>query len=1107
MRSIQLLRGNVFLSFFFLTLLTCFHQAASAQATKTVSGTVVSLNSDEPIAGASIRVKGTRAGGGTTGPKGEFRITIPASATMLVVTSIGYKDLEVPVDAVSTIRLTPTDQTLNDVVVVGYGTQKKATLTGSISVVSAKTLENRGPIANPLAALQGQAPGVIVTRTSAQPGRENWQFQIRGASSTNAQEALIILDGVALQNSGALNSINPADIDNISFLKDGAAAIYGARAAYGVVLITTKKAKGTRFTVQYDGSVSRKLTALLPHLLDIRRWGQGLMQAQVNDNYGVTPPDTNQWYEIGVFAANPPDSGYIDITTIPGYAGTANGLFYNGKRLPAFGDVKDFTFFDTNMQKMLWGDATSTQHNLSFSGRNEKSGYRVSIGYLNDGSQLQWGRNGNQRYNLRLVHDYAFSKRVKMETNISLEENDIQQPSMLSNGGYSALSNYSQPGVPAFSKNGAPYEWGTVYSAPGQLSLGGDNKEFNTRALINTNITYNIIDHLTFTGTAGYNAYFQDSRIQQKQIQYYNYAGTIAMLTFPTTGVINGNGTFYNRQSIKDPYYNLIGRLEYKNTFNQVHEISVMAGTSYERDEYDLFTTRTYAMGNDNIPSLNLGISSGSAGYVTNYESQYHYALGSYFGRATYNYRGKYFLEALGRYDGSSKFIANNRWKGFYGVSAAWRITEEPFMKHQKIVNELKIRTSLGQTGNQAGIGLYDYLQSLGVNGNQALLGSAPVASSSTLSYLTSTTRTWEKVQNENIGIDFSVLRSRLSGSFDVFRKQNKNMLLGQSYPAVLGASAPALNIGELRTWGWEGMLSWRDQIGKNLSFNISVTMTDNQNKLIRYGGANTLSSGYNAAVEGYSLGSYFGMQYAGRIQDQKTVDAYNAAYAPTGSTNNIGLIVPTNLASPAGQKSGLRPGDNMFKDVNGDGKLSIGTSTTNPGDLVYLGRDDPRYSYGINLGLQWKGIDFLAILQGVGKRTIFRTSNWRVPYGTVFQGQSDAWWGNTWTPDNPGAYFPNLHSNGNSAINNYNYQISSWSVENGAYMRLKNLVIGYTLPQQLVQKTKVIQKLRFYFAGSDLWEITHIHDGWDPEATRTVATNERFPFYRYLTFGANVTF
>jgi len=1110
MRSILLLRRNALLS---LLLLIFINQAAFTQTTKTVSGTVVNSTTGEPVAGASVRVKGTKSIGGTTGATGEFKISVPASATTLVISSVGFTEMEAPADNTGHIKLVATDATLNDVVVVGYGTQKKATLTGAISVVGGKTMENRGPVANPLAALQGQAPGVIVTRTSGQPGRENWNFQIRGVSSINPSDPLIVLDGVPLQDNGELNTLNPADIDNISFLKDASSAIYGSRAANGVVLITTKKAKGNKFTVQYDGSVSRKLTALMPKLLNIRQWGQGLMQAKVNDYYGVTPPATDQWYEIGYFAANPPDSGYIDITKLPGYVNTANNLYYNGLLMPAFGDVKDFTFFDVNMQKLLWGNATSTQHNLSFSGRNEKSGYRVSIGYMNDGSQLQWGLNGTQRYNLRLNHDYTFSKKAKLETNISLEQQDIQQPSMLGNGGYSALSNYSQPGIPAFSKNGAPYEWGTVYSAPGQLSLGGDNKEYNRRAILNTSFIYNIVNHLTFTGTAGYNQYVQDTRVQQKQIQYYNYAGTIAMNTFPTAGTLGGNGTYYSRSSINDPFYSVIGRMDYRNTFGGVHDVTVMVGTSYEREEYNKFSTTTYDMGNDNTPSLGLGILSSTAGYVTNSEGQTHTALGAYFGRATYGYKNKYLLEVLGRYDGTSKFIEQYRWKPFYGASAAWRVTEESFMKGQTILNELKIRASYGVTGNQAGkqITNYDYMQLLGASAGGPLIGSTTSVTTFTTGTLVSLQRTWEKIKNENIGIDFALLHSRLSGTFEVYQKENTNMLLPRAYPAVLGAPAPYINVGDLKAWGWEGMLSWHDNIGKDFSYNVAVTMTDNQNKLVNYGGTNLINGGYNFAVEGYSLNSIFGLKYAGRIQDQKTLDAYNAAYAPTGSTNNIGLPVPFALTSPAGQMSGLRPGDNMFKDVNGDGKLSVGSSTTNPGDLVYLGRDDPRYSYGVNLGFQWKGIDFLTMFQGVGKRTIFRTSNWRVPYATIFQGQSTAWWDNTWTASNTNAYFPNLHSNTNqgAAINGYNYQPSSWSVENGAYLRLKNLVIGYTIPQSLIRNIKAIQKLRFYFSGSDLWEITHIHDGWDPEDTRTVSagSNERYPFYRYLTFGANVTF
>ncbi len=247
-------------------------------------------------------------------------------------------------------------------------------------------------------------------------------------------------------------------------------------------------------------------------------------------------------------------------------------------------------------------------------------------------------------------------------------------------------------------------------------------------------------------------------------------------------------------------------------------------------------------------------------------------------------------------------------------------------------------------------------IQLLNASNNQALLGATPVVAVTTTGSLVSLSRTWETVKNKNIGIDFAVLQNHLSGTFDYYWKENANMLLGQTYPGGLGASAPPLNIGDLKTWGWEGVLTWRDNIGKDFSYTVSVNMSNNQNKLVHYGGANVVGTGYNATVEGYPLGSYFGLRYGGRIQNQKQLDAYNAAYAPTGSTNNVGLPIPTVLASPAGQLSGLRPGDNMFKDVNGDGKLSIGTSSKNLGDLVYLGRDDPNYSFGFNLGAQMEG-------------------------------------------------------------------------------------------------------------------------------------------------------
>jgi len=1095
------------LRLFAVLLLIACAVTASAQ-NKTVTGKIIDAGTGEAVIGATVLAVGT-SNGVAADLNGTFKIVVPANAS-LQFKSIGYTSVTVAADfdKPMIIKLEPSNKGLEEVVVVGYGQQKRATVSGAVATVSSKVFQDRGPINNPLESLQGQVPGVVVTRTSAQPGRENWNFQIRGATSTNTQDPLIVLDGVALVNNAELNSINPNDIDNISFLKDAAASIYGARAAFGVVLITTKKAKSGKMDVQYLSTISQKRLGLQPILINNRQWGQSLKEALTNDNYGVAPT-SYLWYQLADLATHPPDSLYIDITKLPGYAGSANGVLYNGTPLPSFGDVKDFTFFDTNMQKMLWGNATSTQQDLSFSGSGDRGGYRVSLGYLNDGSQLKWGLNGNQRYNLRLNHSYKFSDRVNLETNISLERNNIQQPTLYSYGGYSALSNYGQPGLPAFTSKGQPYAWGTVYSAPALLKYGGDNKESNSRALLNSTFTYNFAKHLTFTAVTGYHVWYQDSRIQQKQVQFYNYAGNLLIQTNPINGGNGGSNTFYNRSNITEPYYNLAGRVSYDNVFNKVHAVGVMLGSSYERDEYNYFTTRTYNLGSDDIPSLGTGVTSGTAGFVTNGETQNHYALGSYFGRATYTYNSKYNLEVQGRYDGSSKFIADKRWKIFGSVLGSWLISEEPFVKNLNIFSTLKLRASYGTTGSQSGIGLYDYLQSLNVNTGGALLGNNLATSVTTTGSLVSLNRTWETVVKKNLALDFGILNDHLSGSFDIYRNQNNNMLLNQLYPGVLGASAPTQNIGTLHTWGYEGSLTWRSNIGK-LTYSISGTITDNQNKLVHFGGANVIGPGYNATVEGYPLGSYFGLKYGGKLQTQAEVDAYNAQYAPTGSTNNIGLPIPSALANPAGQMSGLRPGDNKFVDVNGDGKLSIGGTTADKGDLVYLGSDNPRYSYGLNLGLQWNGFDFYSIFQGVGKRAVLRTgssANFSVPFLSIFQGQTTSYLGNVWSPENPDAYYPNLHSAQNNGINNYNYQPSTWRVQNGAYVRLKNVVLGYTIPKSLLAHTHAIKGLRVYFSGSDLWEKTYIHDGWDPEVTRTVAGNERYPFYRYLTLGVNVTF
>ncbi|WP_207531761.1 SusC/RagA family TonB-linked outer membrane protein [Desertivirga arenae] len=1070
-------RKSGILALLFCVLFYCHSYAQNRQ----VTGKVTEAGTKYPVIGAAVKVKGTNKGAATN-PNGEFKIDAE-EGSVLEISSVGYRTVSIVADFSRPIQviLEQDNRNLQEVVVVGYGSRKKETLSGSVAQIGSEVFKDRGSMANPLAALQGEVPGVVVTRSSGAPGREDWDLQIRGASSVNGAPPLIIVNGVPLVSPSGLNSINPNDIESMSFLKDASAAIYGSRAAGGVVLITTKRAKAGKPSIQYDASLSQKRIGLQPSLLSTQQWGPLLLEAQVN-NSTVNLDKTWLWYRLAEKYLDPPASGYIDLTKEPNTIG--------------FGDVKDFTFFFTDWQDVLFDNASTSQHNLSLSARGEKMGYRLSLGYLNDNSLLQFGENSNKRYTARLNYDYAFSDNFKVETNISLEKNDIVQPTRVGN----ALSNFSQPGFPTSTINGKPYGWGTQYTPNWLIELGGENKEYNNRIYTSVLSTYKFSKHLDLVGQASYNWNGTDIKEQSKTLtEWYNYAETaISSAANPSQ-----QNSYYDRRFVKDSYYNLNAYFNYTNTFNAVHDFGLTLGTNYERDEFNAYNTRSSYQAYDDVPSLGLGIGDNTT--KVNGESQNHWAIGSYFGRFNYAYKNKYLFEANSRYDGTSRFIASKRWSPFYGLSAAWRITQEPFMKNFRFISDLKLRLSNGTIGNQSGIGYYDYIQLLTVaatggptSANFPILGNSPAVYVGPNRELVSIDRAWEKVETTNLGLDFGVLNSRLSGSFDYFIKNNRNMLTNSSVSALLGANAPKTNIGHLRVWGWDLSLNWKDKIGK-FKYSIGGTLSDNDNKLVSIGGQLLTKAGFTTGsaadphVEGYPIGSYFGLEYAGRIKDEATRTEYNTRLQKANS--NIAVPIPTT-------GGGARIGDNMFVDQNGDGVLTV------PDDIIYLGRNDPRYTYAINLSASYGRFDFLAIFQGVGKRTIFRDGNWRVPFGNIGQGVTNQWVGKTFTPENPDAYYPLLSvgTPNNPNYNGYNYQISSWSVENGAYLRLKNISLGYTFPKALTQRAK-IENLRLYVSGSDIWEWSKIKDGWDPEQTRTISGGiQRYPFYRLVNVGVNLT-
>ena len=545
--------------------------------------------------------------------------------------------------------------------------------------------------------------------------------------------------------------------------------------------------------------------------------------------------------------------------------------------------------------------------------------------------------------------------------------------------------------------------------------------------------------------------------------------------------------TAYEITSSRTDFYSMAGYVDYHNTFAQHHNVSAMLGAQYELKEYDYFGVSVKDIQN----SLETVNGAGLVNLTDKHGTKWHEAVMSYYSRLNYNYKSKYLLEVNMRYDGSSKFKPENRWDFFYGISGGWRITEEAFMKNIKWLNDLKIRLSYGEVGNQSGIDRYDGTQFYKFESQSgAYIGPNKGTIIDTNGKIASLGREWERIKNYNLGLDFSLFNSRLTGTAEVYMKRNDNMLINVSYPGVLGDNAGMSNNGKFRSHGWEIMVNWSDKIGKDFTYHVGGTYSFNTNKLTDIGAVSVLKSGFVDKQQGYPLNSIFGLRYAGKAQTEEERQKYLYRFL-TGNT--IGLT-----------EQNFRLGDNMYADVNNDGKLD-------QNDIVYLGTDDPKISFSFNVGAEWKGFDLSLVFQGAAKRTIFRTGDnngneiWRIPMKALYLNTSNQSVGNTWSPENRGAYYP-TYSNKNE-INDYNYQASSWSVEDGSYIRLKNVTLGYNVPAAFLAKTKAISSCRVYVAGADLWEYSKINDGWDPEASRKVSAAGRFPFVRTVTFGLNLTF
>ena len=962
-----------------------------AQQSRTLTGRVTDSTSRQPIPGVSISLKGTGIGTATSA-EGTFSLNIPAGPNQLLVfSSIGYTSREVPVTdaAQMSISLSSASSTLSDVVVVGYGTQKRTSLTGAVSVVTAKDLQGK-PVTSAVQALQGAAPNLIIQQNATEPGAAI-NINVRGVSTVNNSSPLILVDGVP----GSLDLINPNDIESISVLKDAASsAIYGSRAANGVILVTTKTGRHNKVPrITYNGFAgAQQPTFLLKPV-------SGVEYMQLKNEALVNSGQTAQFSP--------------DQIRQQGLKGTEKW------------------WMDEVMKKA----ALQHNHNLSATGAVGKVSYLVSGGYLDQNSLYRGPNYGYQRYNTRANLSTQLGK-LKLGGNFAYARQNIREHAYFSDWLVSTAIRI--PTIyPIKDTAGHYFLAPTASNNPlAQLEQGGRRLYKNDSYNYMANAEYAITQHLSAKLVYGADIRVNNMDEFRRSIDYAPYSGSDNQ----------SSRTVNHARSVQDNFQAL---LNYDQTFNKVHEIKALLGYATEGWKNKYYQTRRLNVDN------NTGDSTNGTQTLTGFNDTYstridQWALNSAFGRLNYAFNNKYYFEFNFRYDASSRFAKGNRGAFFPSFSAAWRITDEPFMATVKEkVGDLKLRGSWGQLGNQQIISNYGYLNIYTTVSNSYGFNNIPASGSSFA--VGNPVITWESANSANIGFDLSMLNNRLTISYDYFHKITDNILLQLPAPGLYGATPAFQNAGKVKNQGFELAINYTAKTGA-FNHTIGANLADNLNEIADFRGRTTIQEGDVTYInrEGFPISSYYGYQANGFYQN---LDDIKNSPKPTFANE-------------------VKPGDIKYVDRNGDGIIDNR-------DRFVMGNPFPRYTFGFNYGVTWKGFDASIFIQGVGKRNVYMRgegveafhNNW----DDVYDQHIDRW-----TPNNPDASYPRLTIGTASVNNNAN---STFWLANAAYARLKNAQIGYTLPSDLTKRVK-IEKVRVYLTGQNLLTVTSMTSGFDPELT-----------------------
>lgn len=978
--------------------------AVSQQSGKLVKGAVTD-ESGLSVIGANVFIKGTTVGT-ITDMEGNFSLEVPSDNDILVISYIGYVEQQIPVKNRKnrSIVLKEDAQNLDEVVVVGYGTQRKGNIATAVTTIKSDVLQNR-PVQTVGEALQGQIPGLSVTAKGA-PG-ESPKLQLRGSSvlkSDNSSEPLVLVDGVPAD----FNFLNPEDIESINVLKDAASsAIYGSRAANGVLLITTKRGKMGKPTFRYNGSVGVNTPMYMPQSISSAEYAR--IKNEAERNMGRAPIYTDE--DISKFA---------------------NGTDLN--RYP-----------NTNWLDLAIQNSVTTRHGLEASGGTEKVRYLVSAGV--DHQTGIFPNTQQNVFNVRSSTDISITKKFGISFDIRYQLRDMD-----------ALNNqediYKQliqadPTMVAYYTDGSyGYNPGFFTNPLVPLYEGGQKYTNRHEASGIFKLDYEIIDGLKFTGIANVKYTFKNEESRARKVFYKNY--------FTQEVFENGENSFSDRRDY-NAYYNLQALLNYKKSFG-IHNLDILAGYQQESENSDWLKGARSGYPTDIIWELNPGPKDN----WSNDGNGEHWALASFIGRINYDYDNKYILSLSMRSDASSRFAKGSRWSTFPSVAAAWRISQESFMKGiRSWLDDLKIRASWGQTGSAIGLGLYPSYTLISTGG---LILNNTYQQIASLKTIGNQELTWEHSDMLNLGLDVKVLNSRLNFTGEYYIKNTKDILLEMPVPLEYGFGKPNMNVGEVRNKGWELSLSWNDRIN-DFGYSISGNLSDNRNEVVDLGDTGPWKGSNTYTEVGLPFNSIYGYESMGLFQSDEEV-----ANAPF-------------------QNSNTAAGDIRYKNQNGDDKIDAN-------DRVVIGDPNPHFLYGVNLGFDYKNFDLNMFFQGIGQKDRVIMDNFVRPFydSSIFEHHLDYW-----TPENTGAKYPRIL---NKDDGTHNYQQSDYWMINAGYFRMKNLQIGYTIPREILRPAG-FDRVRVYFSANNLFTVSDFVPGMDPESEKSVS----YPFARTYSFGLNVQF